>query len=467
MGHKWKLIEDLPNDYASLADPELDSLTQVWRDQEGALRAGGLLTEFEERLKREWAIETGIIEDVYRIDRGTTNTLIERGIRADYIARDPTGKSPELVARIIQDHAEALEGIYEFVRGDRELTTGYIKGLHAALLRNQPTHTVVDQHGNAFEKVLYLGAYKDEENSPMRPDGTIHEYCPPLHVASEMERLVQLHADHVKRNVPVEVAAAWLHHAFTQIHPFADGNGRVARAIASAVFIKARLFPVIVARESRSDYIAALEIADGGNLEPLVAMLGEGQKKQLTDVIHNAIETIEPGTVEDAVRAAAAKLVADKRIVPAEWQSAISTAQKLADRAFERIKETANMLGRRIVTPGLSFSAGVGEGLFPEEILKEFGYRPNFTVFRRGAILYMNSEPSYQLVVGFHGVGARFLGIVSAVIYLAEGSEVRSLATKKPFRITYRDDAEGTRKRFEAWLDDGITRGINMWRATL
>jgi Fic family protein len=98
----------------------------------------------------------------------------------------------------------------------------------------------VDQLGRAFEKQLEKGQYKTEPNSPTRPDSLVHEYCPPEQVASEMDRLVAMHSEHDERGVPVEVEAAWFHHRFTQIHPFADGNGRVARAIASLVFIKAR-----------------------------------------------------------------------------------------------------------------------------------------------------------------------------------------------------------------------------------
>ena len=52
-----------------------------------------------------------------------------------------------------------------------------------------------------------------------------------------------------RRGVPVEVEAAWLHHRFTQIHPYQDGNGRVARALASLLFIKAGWFPVVVTRD--------------------------------------------------------------------------------------------------------------------------------------------------------------------------------------------------------------------------
>lgn len=53
--------------------------------------------------------------------------------------------------------------------------------------------------------------------------------------------------------VSPEVEAAWLHHRFTQIHPFQDGNGRIARLLASLVFIKAGWFPLVVTRDDRAN----------------------------------------------------------------------------------------------------------------------------------------------------------------------------------------------------------------------
>ena len=45
-----------------------------------SLILGGALGNFTQRLSREWSIETGQIEGVYDLDRGITQTLIERGI---------------------------------------------------------------------------------------------------------------------------------------------------------------------------------------------------------------------------------------------------------------------------------------------------------------------------------------------------------------------------------------------------
>ena len=170
--YKWHPLTDLEEDPSSLTDGELISLARVWADQREEMVAEGTLDEFQKRLRREWSIETGIIENVYTLDRGLT--LIEKGIDAALIPHEATDRDPTAVARIIQDHYEALEGMFDFIGGQRELSTGYIKELHAALLRNQQIYAAVDQFGNLFEKRLEKGQYKSEPNSPTSPDGTLH-----------------------------------------------------------------------------------------------------------------------------------------------------------------------------------------------------------------------------------------------------------------------------------------------------
>ena len=62
------------------------------------------------------------------------------------------------------------------------------------------------------------------------------------------------------------MVVAWLHHPFAQIHPFADGNGRVTRALVTWHLVQHDHLPIVVTRDDRGDYIDALETADDGNL---------------------------------------------------------------------------------------------------------------------------------------------------------------------------------------------------------
>jgi len=43
-----------------------------------------------------------------------------------------------------------------------------------------------------------------------------------------------------------DVEAAWLHHRFVRIHPFQDGNGRMARLLMAYVFAGNREFPPVI-----------------------------------------------------------------------------------------------------------------------------------------------------------------------------------------------------------------------------
>ena len=145
--------------------------------------------------------------------------------------------------------------VLAFVRGDRRLSTGYVKKLHSLFTRNQALVEGRDQFGRKARMPLIHGDYKQQPNNPTRPDGTVHHYCPPEHVASEMDRLMALHIAHDP--APPEVEAAWLHHRFAQIHPFQDGNGRIARALATLVFVKAGWLPLVVRGGDRKKYIDA------------------------------------------------------------------------------------------------------------------------------------------------------------------------------------------------------------------
>lgn len=92
--------------------------------------------------------------------------------------------------------------------------------------------------------------------------------------------------------VPCVFEAAWLHHRFTQIHPFQDGNGRVARALATLVCLRAGGFPLVVRGRQKREYISALEAADQGDLRPLTGLF----ERQQRDALVGAISLAPPGT---------------------------------------------------------------------------------------------------------------------------------------------------------------------------
>jgi Fic family protein len=439
---------------SSLTDGELDSLLLVWEDQKGTLEESGALQVFLTRLKREWAIETGIIEGVYTLDRGTTQALIEHGINAALIPHGATDRSPELVALIIHDHEEALEGIFSFVKGDRPLTVGYIKELHAALLKHQDVSEAVDQFGNPVQLRIEKGVYKKHPNNPTRLNGFIHEYCPPEHVAAEMDRMVALHAEHMSRKVPPEIEAAWLHHVFTQIHPFQDGNGRVARALATAVFLRAGWFPFAVLSKERAEYIKALEIADAGDLFPLVSQFARVQRRSLLAAVEAWHEIKPPRTIDEEIAAARDKLAISKQISNPAWVNAKETVKALSFLTAERFYRLAETLEKELssLSSDLKFKVGSGHGFV--------SIGPQSKRAEPVVELELGRKPQ-KIVVSFFDLGVTFRGLCGALLNF-DGD-----FSSEVFQINYREPADVARRRFESWLEENLVPALAAWRRSL
>ena len=251
--------------------------------------------------------------------------------------------------------------MFALVKGDRELTVGYIKELHSALLRHVKTYVVRDSSGSLSERELLKGVYKTQPNSPTRPDGTVHEYCPPEHVASEMDRMIEIHRKHVQANLAPEVQAAWLHRAFTQIHPFADGNGRVARTLASLVLVKSGGFPLVVRRDEadrgaqdRSKYIEALERGDGGEFRPLVDLFVRVERR----VLYGALQALprpgeknnlkEPLSPEEAITEIRDLLVSRGEVLPKGWDATNSLSSALLNQVSTAAQRNRQVIASRV-----------------------------------------------------------------------------------------------------------------------
>jgi Fic family protein len=469
----WQPITDLPENWGPLTNGELGSLLQFWNDQRAELEQSGALAVFSQRLAREWSIETGQIEGVYNLDRGITQILIERGINADLIPSQPGQKPPELIAAIIQDHSDVLEGLFQFVRGERPLSKSYIHELHAALLKHQETTLSMDQFGNLFEAKLVKGRYKEQPNNPKRPDGNIHQYCPPNQVDSEMERLLAMHAEHVKQGVPVEVEAAWLHHRFTQIHPYQDGNGRVARALASLVFLKVGWFPVVVTRDERPRYIEALEVADEVDLLSFVSFLVHIQKRSVFEAMQTLVDTSQVQTVDDAIQAAKRVLELNAGSDPQIWSKAESISDRLMYLTERRMQEVAATLGKEIgqSRPGFRFPVYVGS----DYDLPNLPYIPNTTDYDQGRVLSvatMMSDASLReearIEIRAHAIGSKFRGLIGfAAVFRATHSGTKVAVSKEPFQVNYAESYESAEHRFRPWLEESLVNALTLWRKNL
>ena len=65
------------------------------------------------------------------------------------------------------------------------------------------------------------------------------------------------------------------HYAFVCIHPFADGNGRVSRALASVFLYRSPGIPLVIFADQKNTYIDALEAADKGKYNLFVQFIAD------------------------------------------------------------------------------------------------------------------------------------------------------------------------------------------------
>lgn len=143
------------------------------------------------------------------------------------------------------------------------LTQNFIRQLHKVLLREDYTVYRELPGGLQTSYVIHAGRYKTRPNSVITRYGDRLEYASTEETPALMADLVDWYNDEEAKGrlSPVELAALF-HYRYIRIHPFEDGNGRIARLIVN--FILARHdYPMIVVRSrSKKDYLEALHQAD-------------------------------------------------------------------------------------------------------------------------------------------------------------------------------------------------------------
>lgn len=248
-------------------------LVERFAEQFRSLRAdggdGGLA--LRERATKWAAIDTGAIEGLYDVDRGFTisvaaNVALLQAIRAS---------KGESVERAVGDALAAYELVLDLATRREPVTEAGIRSLHEVVARSQDTFRVITAVGPQ-DQPLPKGVYKTQDNHPLHlATNTVHNYAPVSDTPSEMARLVAELRTTSFAEAPPVLQAAYVHYAFVAVHPFADGNGRVARALASIYLYRDPGLPLVVFNDEKPEYLAALEAADDGRYEPLVSFVGD------------------------------------------------------------------------------------------------------------------------------------------------------------------------------------------------
>ena len=143
------------------------------------------------------------------------------------------------------------------------LTQHFIRTLHRTLLREDYTVYRNLPGGVQTSYTVHAGQYKTRPNSVITRYGDRFEYASPEETPSLMTDLVDWYnkAEKEGKLSPVELAILF-HYRYIRIHPFEDGNGRIARLMVNYILSR-HGYPMIVVRSRlKKDYLEALHQAD-------------------------------------------------------------------------------------------------------------------------------------------------------------------------------------------------------------
>lgn len=146
---------------------------------------------------------------------------------------------------------------------DMPLTETFIRQLHQTLLREDYTVYRSLPGGGQTSYTIHAGRYKTRPNSVITRYGDRFEYASPEETPALMTDLVNWfnEAESAGKMTPVELATLF-HYRYIRIHPFEDGNGRIARLMVNYILSR-HGWPMIVVRNKRkNEYIDALHETD-------------------------------------------------------------------------------------------------------------------------------------------------------------------------------------------------------------
>ena len=143
------------------------------------------------------------------------------------------------------------------------LTQNFIRALHKTLLREDYTMYRNLPGGVQTSYVIHAGQYKTRPNSVITRYGDRFEYASPEETPSLMADLVDWYnkAEQEGKLSPVELAALF-HYRYIRIHPFEDGNGRIARLMVNFILTRHNYPMIVVRSRKKGEYLEALHQAD-------------------------------------------------------------------------------------------------------------------------------------------------------------------------------------------------------------
>ena len=157
-----------------------------------------------------------------------------------------------------------LNMMKEQAASEYPLTETFIRQLHQTILRED--YTVYRQlpGGQQTSYVVHAGVYKTRPNSVITRSGERFEYASPEETPALMTDLISWYNEEEKKgDLSLAELCALFHYRYIRIHPFEDGNGRIARLLVNFILTRHHYPMIVVKSADKENYLNALSTCDG------------------------------------------------------------------------------------------------------------------------------------------------------------------------------------------------------------
>ena len=231
----------------------IDTLYKEW------LSLQPLKREDQQRLDRKFMLEFN-----YNSNHIEGNTLTYGQTELLLMFGDVNGSAKMSDLEEMKAHNVALNMVKEEAKSkERPLTQEFIRTLHKTLVREDYTIQRQQDNGLITASTILAGKYKEVPNSVRTVTGEIFEYASPEETPILMRDLVDWYnAEEEKAELtPIELASIF-HYRYIRIHPFGDGNGRIARLMVNYILLRHQYPMIIVESRNKGNYLHVLHRCD-------------------------------------------------------------------------------------------------------------------------------------------------------------------------------------------------------------
>lgn len=215
-----------------------------------------------------------ILEDIrlrhtYHSDAIEGNTLTLRETKLVLEEGVTIGGKPLKDHIEAKNDAEAFDLMIELVHAKKPISQDIIQQIHEIV-----TKGILKDSGKYRTQNVRITGSKTTPPSYLKIVRLMEGY---------IQNIKQLKIHSIKK-------AAFLHHEFVRIHPFLDGNGRVARLITNLYLMRQGYPAIVLKKEDRRKYYQVLQRADGGDLSQFANFIAKAAHEALMYYLSSFIE---------------------------------------------------------------------------------------------------------------------------------------------------------------------------------